>query len=714
MRDSHAVKGRIIDAADEHGLTGVVVSSGESVTTTGPDGSFSMEIRPEVDRHLFVTVPAGYRPGDDFYRTISDPGFIDGDAVFLLEPFSPSSCERFTCAHITDLHVGLKGGTTTPPETLCADFADVMHDSSPNFVVASGDVTQWGTPDQLKAVADCAGTLPCPWFPLYGAHDGQYERMCGTTREEMDELKLLGKFREIRGRIPARAEKVSWTQEFEKVFGPPWYSFDWGRWHFALFPNEVVHSTVDDARKKRWLRADLARHAGERSLAVVVHVPPPPDELDYLEQAGVKLVLHGHWHSSKVFQWGGMTVAAAPPLCFGGLDTSPRGYYRIDFEGDSFRIERRILVAAGIRTTGPGVREPRWTCRLPGHMHRAAPVRSGNDILASVQNPRHPGESGVACVDGGVGTVRWFFGMESAVPNRVALDAAGSRAVVVSLTGEVFALDTATGSPCWKARLPDHPYRWACAAPLVVGDRVIAGGRAGYGCWELGSGHQRWYHKIADEDRWPSFLGPVSWLGIVIFAAGNKKLEAVDLESGRHVWSRPLGLSQRYGSPVVLGDRVITGGDCNDAYAPGEEPTGLAVLDAATGDEIWNRHVLEARYPTGLAATGDLIFVSTPHGEVQAFDMETSALRWRHSFSASHLDATPYRRDISAVFAEPLVADEELIVGGCDGIVAVLDTASGEVRKEYALGSAITAPACLLGDGFCAGTFDGRLFHFGP
>ena len=103
---------------------------------------------------------------------------------------------------------------------------------------------------------------------------------------------------------------------------------------------------------------------------------------------------------------------------------------------------------------------------------------------------------------------------------------------------------------------------------------------------------------------------------------------------------------------------MITGGDCNDAYAPGEEPTGLAVLDAATGDEIWNRHVLEARYPTGLAATGDLIFVSTPHGEVQAFDMETSALRWRHSFSASHLDATPYRRDISAVVAEPLVADE--------------------------------------------------------
>ena len=702
------IQGRVIDAGSNLGVPGVAVSNGEAITTTAADGSFSLGFRPEVDSHVFIAVPAGFRARSGFYRTIRDPR--PDPVQFELEPFEPSSSERFTCAHVTDMHVGLEGGITTPPEVLREDFSALLRDCPHDMIIASGDLTEWGTPEQLHAMAEAADALPCPWFPLFGGHDGNHERFGGITAEEIMELKRSGRRDEILRLIPAGGSDT-WTRNFETVFGPTHYSFDWGRWHFAFFPNEAFHSTVDEERKDRWLWADLERQPAHKARAVVVHIPPSPEFLDRLEQAGVKLLLHGHWHSSKIFRWGDMTVAVAPPLCFGGLDTSPRGYYRIDFDGDAFQMERRVLAAKGVRSRSPDTAGARWDCRLPGHMHRAAPVRCGNRMLASIQNPRHPGASGVACVEDNTGEIAWFLETGNVVPNRVALDVSGSRGVAVSLPGEVCVFDTATGSVCWTGKLPGYPFRWLHPAPVIAGDRVIAGGGGGYECRDLQSGTVHWYRELGHTDKWPSYSGPVAWKNLLIFAMGDG-LEAIDLQTGERVWHRALAISGRYGSPVLAGDRVLHGGDCNDIDSRGEEPAGLVVLDAATGYEVWNRKVLEAGFPVGMAANDERIFVSTPHGELQAYDLDSAELCWRHATGESRLDAIAYHRDGSRLLADPEVMGEDVVLGGCDGVAVVLDSRTGALRSSYDLGAAIAAPVCILDDGFCVGTFDGRLYCF--
>lgn len=688
-----------------------MVSNGESITSTSEDGSFSLEINPEVDRHVFVTVPGGFRADTGFSKEVVDLASGPGLLEFELEPFAPSGSRHFTFAHITDTHVGLKGGTTTPPDRLQNDLAAVMDDSSPDLVVASGDLTQWGNPDQLRAVATAAEILSCPWFPMFGGHDGNYERLSGTTAEEMAGMKRTGAWEKIRA-LTSDLPDESFTHNFEQLFGPPYYSFDWSEWHFVLFPNEAFFSSTDEKRKGQWLWSDIGHQPDGRAVAVVVHIPPSSEFLDRLEQAGVKLVLHGHWHSSKVMSWGAMTVAAAPPLCFGGLDTSPRGYHRIDFEGSTFQLERRILSFRGIhinRDAGPGLR---WECKLPGHTHRAAPVRCGESILASIQNPRFPGASGVACVDDVTGSMTWFLETENVISNRVAIDQTGTRGVAVSLTGSVIVFETASGSVIWTAKLPNHPFRWLHPPPLIVGDQVIAGGRAGYGCWDLQGGTKIWYHKLGEEDKWPSFSGPVAWEELLILAMGDG-LEAIDLRTGERIWHRPINISQRFSSPVLVGDRVVHGGDWNKLSSRGEEPAGLVVLDAATGEEIWNRNILEAGYATGLTANKELIFASTPHGEVQAYDIESSELCWRYATGDSRLDVIPYMRDGSCLLADPVVKNGEVMISGCDGVVVVLDAKTGSVRQSIELGSGITSPVCPLDDGFCVATFDGHLFRFG-
>lgn len=702
------IHGRVIDAAGGIGLSGIAVCNGESITSTAADGSFSLEIRPDVDRHLFVTVPAGFRPGPGSYRSTDD--LRPGPVEFALAPYKPSSCQHFICAHTTDMHVALEGGTTTPPESLRRDFSALMDDSSPDLVIASGDLTEWGARDQLHAVAESVGMLPCPWIPLFGGHDGNHERFGCRPAAEIDELKRLGKRDELLRMIPDRP-LVSWTREFEAVFGPPYHSFDWGRWHFALFPNEAFHTPEDDDRKERWLWADLERQPAGRPVAVVVHTLPSPGFLDRLEQAGVRLVLHGHWHSSKVIRRGGMTIAAAPPLCFGGIDFSPRGYYRIAFDGDDFRIERRVLDGGEKpkkKARAPGLR---WEVPLPGLMHRAAPVRCGDRILAVFQDPKHPGTSGVMCVDDRSGAVGWQLGTDNVVANRVAIDSAGNRGAVVTLPGRIHVFEIATGSVAWTAEVPDYPFRWMHPAPVIVGETLIAGARAGYGAWHLQTGEALWYRPLAHADKWPSYAGPAVWESLLILPSGGG-LEAVDVRNGEPVWQYSIRLDYPYASPVVANGRVVHGGDWVSLHQESAEPAGLVVLDAATGEEVWNRKVLEASYPTGMAANKESIFVSTPHGEVQAYDMGSSALRWRHRFGMDRVDAAPYRRGGATLLADPVATGNDLVVGGCDGVVAVLDAGTGRVQHAVTLDDAVTAPVCMLDDGFCAGTLAGRLYCF--
>ena len=708
LRDVH---GRILDFATGRGLPGVAVCNGESIVPTGEDGSFVVPILPDVHRFIFVSVPAGFRPAADFFRATRDLETDRSEITFELIPFSTSRSERFVCSHVSDMHLSLMGESSTSPEVFRKDLSELVQDGSPDLVIASGDLTEWGTAGQLSAVAGAAQVLPCPWFPLFGGHDGNHERFGGRTSGEIAEMKRLGKWEELRN-LPGEQSNETWTLNYEAVFGPCYYSFDWGRWHFVLFPNEGYHDDRDEALKEKWLWADLEGHADGGPIAVIVHsLPYPPDVLDRLEQAGVRLVLHGHWHSSKVVRRGGLTIAAAPPFCFGGIDTSPRGYYRIEFDGDSFQIERRELYATRDWAPRPAVPGLRWHRQFPGRIHRAAPVRCGDRILVSIQDPAAPARSGVVCVDDRTGDVVWRLETESEVGNRAAVDASGKLGAVASVPGRIYAFDIASGEVAWTANLPGYPFRWLFPAPVIIGDTVIAGGKAGYGAWDLRSGASVWYRTLGRADQWPSYAGPAVWESLLILPVAEG-IEAVDARTGAQVWRRHIKVAYPYASPVVAGNRIVQGGDLVDLFGKLGEPAGLVVLDAATGTEIWHRMVLEAAYPAGMAVQGRFIFVTTPHGEVQAYDVNSSELRWRYSAGESLIDVTPYRRGGASLLPDPVLIANEVLVGGCDGVLVVLDVETGTPRCTFAVNNPITAPVCPLDGGFCVGTFDGLLARF--
>ena len=684
------IDGRI-QTGSGRGLGGVLVSNGEHVVGTGADGGYSLQATPGAHPFVFVTVPDGFRPADRFYYPVPD---ASGSVDFTLVPDPGRAQRSFSMVQITDVHVSAATDGRVSREMLAADLAQLAEDAAPDLIIASGDLTERGSIADLAVYRDAIRAAGVPVFSLFGNHDGT------------EEWSSLG-------------DGHTCTRNFERVLGPSYYSFDWGGRHFVLNPSEddfgvtakqVLISPESHRRMLRWLWTDLAAQPPDREIVVVMHTPPSVAFLDRLSEYNVTLVLYGHQHASKVFTHGTITTAAAPPLCFGGLDYGPRGYRLVRFADEGFELELRSLgTVSPVSTTdlssnangGPTV----WERALPAPMHRAAPVHSDGLLLLSVTDEDNRGRAGLYCLDADTGSIRWHVSTDASTKGSAAIGENG-RCAVVSITGRVYGIETRSGDVSWQADLPEHPGRWTYASPAIRDDTVYVGGKAGYGAYDLRSGECRWYTELNRRSQ-PCYASPLVYDDLVVVlvpraAEPRAGLFALRAQDGSVAWEQRLGVQQQYPTPARSGELVATGGD----------PGNLAVLEARTGDIVWQRPVLDAEYATGLAVENDRIYAATANGEARCVDLASGEVVWTFRAGRDLLDMAPYLRGARSILATPVVFRDKVIVCGCDGGLYMLDAASGECLGRTQFDAPITAAPCTVEDGFCVGTWDGRLYRF--
>lgn len=674
--------GRVADATTGEGLGGVAVTNGEHVAETAADGGFALPVEEGEHTFAWVTVPSGWQAaGNSFYRRFRDLRAGEGNLEFWLTPAPERCAPAFRLAQITDLHVVVEPERLTSAATLRESLARLDSEASPDFVVASGDLTNRGALAELRSLRQALASTSCPLFPLFAGHDGNEERH--ETGEAGGTL----------------------TRHWEEVLGPTYYSFDWGGRHFALYPTEEGYFSAADRRRKRaWLEADLARQPAGRQCTVIVHSPPTTAFIEELGRRGVSLILYGHWHSAKSFRHAGVAVAALPPLCFGGIDTSPRSYRLVDFaDGGAPALALRCLGLPDLDPRTPQLTgfERVWEAAVPGGVHRAAPVEApGGRLLVSLRDEDLAGWGGVLCLDASTGGERWRVGTDASVKNRVAL-AGQDRAVALAVTGQLCAFDLADGRPMWETRLPGHPERWLFTAPVAAGGVVYAGGKAGYGAYSAATGEERWYTPLESSDNWSCYAGAHLAGDLLVCLVQRRGLVGLDRRTGEITWELAVGVEYLYGDPVLEGDVLFSGGEGGE----------LVALRAGDGEVLWQRD-LGAGYPAGLAADSEGLYVSTPDGQVQRRSRADGELVWSARTGADLLDLTPYRRGISSMLAAPVRVGEMVAVGANDGCLYLLDAGTGKLRARGAFGVPLTAAVTRLEDGFCAGTLDGRLVRY--
>ena len=686
------VRGRVMEDLSGRVLGGVLVSNGEQIVQTDEEGRYALAVEPGVHRFVFVTVPDGFRATSGFYSSTRNwMGAQDG-VDFWLEPAPERAARQFTLVQITDTHVVTEGEMLTSGEVLAEALQQLVREADPDMIVASGDLTNRGELAELSRFREAVETVPTPVFPLFGGHDGNEERHEGVSQAGN-----------------------TFTRHFEAVFGPSYYSFDWGGCHFVFYPNEQsFFSPEDQARKEVWFWTDLELQPADREIVVVVHTHPPVSFLEALSRYNVRLVLHGHWHSSKVFSYGEMVVAATPPFCFGGIDTSPRGYRVVRFGEEGAEVELCALKSTGVSLPSEdtpvevsldeiGLRL-RWEQQLPGGLHRAAPVQARDRLLLSLRDEGYPARNGVCCIEVGSGDLVWQARTDATVKNSVAV--ADGICGAVSVTGRVYALEEASGRLLWHANLPGYPDRWVYTSPVIADGTLYAGAKAGYAAFDLKTGEQQWYVPVEDSDNWSCYASPQVYEDLLLLLVQRRGLMALDRQSGDAVWEQQIGVEYPYPTPVVTGDLLISGGDSSG------ETSHLTALQAISGEVVWDKPILSSSYPTGLLVRDGLIYAATPEGEALCFDFNSGALRWRFQTEDSLLDMVPYRRGVRSILAAPVYFEDCLLICGCDGCLYALDAASGKCRGRVVFGSPITAPPCVVEGGLFVGTYDGRIFYF--
>ena len=692
------VRGRVMEKPSGRGLGGVLVSNGEQIVQTDEEGRYALAVEPEAHRFVFVTVPDGFRTTSGFYSSTRNwMGAQDG-VDFGLEPAPERAARQFTLVQITDTHVVTEGEMLTSGEVLAEALQQLVREADPDLIVASGDLTNRGELAELSRFREAIETVATPVFSLFGGHDGNEER---------------------HGEVSQAGH--TFTRHFELVLGPSYYSFDWGGRHFVFYPNEQsFFSPEDQARKEVWFWTDLELQPADREIVVVVHTPPPVSFLEALSRYNVRLVLHGHWHSSKVFSYGEMVVAATPPFCFGGIDTSPRGYRVARFGEEETEVEIRALKPTSV--SPPSEDTPveiafdeiglrlRWEQQLPGGLHRAAPVRVGDRLLLSLRDEGYPACNGVCCIEVGSGDLVWHTRTDATVKNSVAV--ADGICGAVSVTGRVYALEEASGHLLWQANLPGYPERWIYTSPVIADGTLYAGVKASYAAFDLKTGEQQWYVPIEDSDNWSCYASPQVYEDLLLLLVQRRGLMALDRQSGNVVWEQQIGVEYPYPTPVVAGDLLVSGGDSSGLNHFTGEASHLTALQAISGEVVWDKPILPARYPTGLLVRDGLIFATTPGGEALCFDCHSGALLWRFQTEVDLLDMVPYRRGVRSILAAPVHFEDCLLICGCDGCLYALDAASGECRGRVVFGSPITAPPCVVEGGLFVGTYDGRIFYF--
>jgi hypothetical protein len=277
----------------EKRLAGVRVSNGREIVATGDDGKYRLPV--DDDTILFVIKPSGWRtPLSESqlpqfyyihkpigspelkYRGVSPTGTLPESVDFPLYP--QNEPEQFRAVLFGDP----QPRTQQEIDYIAHDVVEELIGVDASFGVTLGDIAF----DDLSLFESQARTIALigiPWYNVIGNHDINYD---------------------------ARNDRHS-DETFERVFGPSYYSFDYGPVHFLVL-DDIEWLVEDSGGKGRYrgglgeeqmefIRNDLAGIPDDQLVVLMMHIPlvdvhDRHDLYRLIEQRPFCISIAGHTH----------------------------------------------------------------------------------------------------------------------------------------------------------------------------------------------------------------------------------------------------------------------------------------------------------------------------------------------------------------------------------------------------------------------------------
>ncbi len=289
----HDANGNETYDAGDRPLPGVRVSNGHQIVTT--DGNGQYELPVDDDTILFVIKPRGWRtPLNEenlprfFY--IHKPHGSPASKFAGVEPTGPlpeSVDFPLTPQSEPEQFKAILFGDTQPRDQkevdwIAHDVVEELMDTDASLGVTLGDIV-FDDLDVMQPLNKTIALLGIPWYNVIGNHDINLD---AQTRRHVNET-------------------------FERVYGPSYYSFDYGPVHFLVLDN--IEWKVDPATGKGgynggigeeqlvFIKTDLAQIPEDQLVVLMMHIPLTDTQDRHglyrlIEQRPFCISISGHTH----------------------------------------------------------------------------------------------------------------------------------------------------------------------------------------------------------------------------------------------------------------------------------------------------------------------------------------------------------------------------------------------------------------------------------
>ncbi len=504
--------------------------------------------------------------------------------------------------HLSDTHVG----GSTGADDLRRTVKDINEDASIQFVIITGDITEFGSDEEIKLAKQILDSLNKPWHIIPGNHDSNWSESGANT--------------------------------FKKVFGNETFAFNAGGFLFLgthsgpnmrMSPGQIPRENIV------WLDSVLKATDDNTPIVFANHYPLDSglnnwfEAIDRLKQKNIQLAICGHLHTNRVTNFedipavvgrsnlrarnevGGYNIVTIKNNTVTyqertpGVETKPAWatvtLNKIDFKSSKTTYFRPSYE---INKTYPQVKA-KWTYQDDSDIGSGA-TASGKSVFVTNTN----GE--VVALKKKNGMAIWRFmtgGKIYSIP-------AVSNNIVVAASSDnfIYGLSAKKGKLLWKIK----------AGKAVLGNPVIHNGIAYIGASDghfraidIRTGTLRW-----DFDQVAGFVvtKPLVYNNKIYFGCWFKDFYCLDIHTGQLVWKWNNGSASRNLSPAA----VFPMATANRVFIVAPDRY-MTCLDANTGSVIWRKNdpAIRVRESMGMSKDSGLIFVKTMEGNV--YGMSTSA-----------------------------------------------------------------------------------------
>jgi len=596
--------------------------------------------------------------------------------------FSFASAQSFQFAHVSDTHVG----SSTGADDLRRTVADINANPKLDFVIISGDITEFGADEELVLAKEILSAIRIPWYIIPGNHDSNWSESGGNT--------------------------------FQRVFGNEKFAFEHKGYLFvgtACGPNMRMGPGQIPREHLVWMDSLFnARKNVDQPLIFVNHYPQDSslnnwfEAIDRLKTRNIQLILCGHGHQNKQYNFEGI------PAVMGRSNLRAKdsigGYNIVTIDGkQAIYQERKPALSTA---------EPWATVSLSNH---GLSVEKGR-----YHRPDYSVNKKFPQVD-----VQWT--VQDASDIGAGFAKSGKFIITANTSGEVYALQNETGQRVWTFKAAGKIY----STPAVWKDYVVVGSADNFiYCLQANTGKLAWKFKAEK-----AVLGsPLIHQGVAYIGASDGQFRAFDIKSGKLLWSFNKVQGYISAKPLYYEHTLYFGSWKNGFYAldpnNGElkwqwsngaanrmysaaacYPVGakgriflvapdryMTALDAKTGETIWRKKVdsMRVRESMGLARDGKSVYVKTMDGNVLGISTSADSMKvvWKAELQL------PYELAPTAIVTQKNL----VLVPSHSGLLSAINNKTGKTIWQYKISNGLINPILPLGKKqVIASTMDGKI-----